>query len=82
MTGRGRVGGKVWAGSGSAACRFLAPLPSYWMRRVSAPASCLFWAKCTRLLQSGVSAPVKCTGVRNSSRYGQRTWGQCHGLSQ
>lgn len=59
-----------------------APLPSYWMRRVSAPASCLFWAKCTRLLQSGVSAPVKRSGVRNWSRYGQRTWGRCRGWSQ
>lgn len=50
-----------------------APFPSYWMRGASAAASCLFWAKCTRLRQSGVSAPVKRTGVRNPSRCGQRT---------
>lgn len=37
-------------------------------RKASAPTSCLFWARCTRLLQSGVSAPVKRTGVRKASR--------------
>lgn len=41
---------------------------SYWTSKVSASASCLFRAKCTRLLQSGVKAAVKRTGVRNSSR--------------
>lgn len=44
------------------------PFELYWTRKASAPASCLFRAKCTRLLQSGVRAAVKRTGVRNSSR--------------
>lgn len=89
-SGRGRspgAGSRAGPGAGVAAGsgdrrRLRSPLPSYWMRRAPGAASCLFWARCTRLRQSGVSAPVKRTGMTNSSRYGQRTWGQRRGLSR
>lgn len=82
VPGRGLgAGAGVAAGSGDRR-GLRSPLPSYWMRRAPGAASCLFWARCMRLRQSGVSAPVKRTGVTNSSRYGQRTWGQRRGLSR